>query len=437
MKILHIIASYKPAYIYGGPIMSVAKLCECLSAVSSNQYQVPRLEEREEEILNQVQDDRDRRSNNEQQKTNKQTNKQTNISHSPNSPLLRRGAGGEATVYTTLANGAEELPYPSGTVKNIDEVEVHYFKRLTKDHSHISPALFWKLWKTAKDFDIIHIHAWWNLVSIFSCLIAVMKGKKIVFTPRGTLSTYSFNNRTSAAKKLFHRYIGKPLLKKCHIHTTSKREEMDMQILLNPKEITTIPNLVELPWKQADTLLQRHKDFNGSLKMIFLSRIEQKKGLELLFTVLSKIQYPFHLQIAGTGEADYIAELKQLSEQLEIAEHLTWLGMLNKEEKFLQLAENDLFVLPSYDENFANVVIESLFSGTPVLITENVGLSDYVLEKDLGWVCKRTENDLLEKLNEAYRESTYSKRIQDTIVEDFKEDKLVERYWEMYGEVLS
>ncbi len=417
----------------------MAKLCECLSAVSSNQYQVPRFEEREEEILNQVQDDRDRRSNNEQRTTK---NEQTNISHSPNSPLLRRGAGGEATVYTTLANGAEELPYSSGTVKNINGVEVHYFKRWTKDHSHFSPALFWKLWKIAKDFDIIHIHAWWNLVSIFSCLIAVMKGKKIVFTPRGTLSTYSFNNRTSAAKKIFHQYIGKPLLKKCHIHTTSKREEMDMLMLLNPKSITTIPNLVELPWEQADTLLQKkNQDFNGSLKMIFLSRIEQKKGLELLFTVLSKIAYPFHLQIAGTGEAGYIAELKQLSEQMGIAEHLTWLGMLNKEEKFMQLAENDLFVLPSYNENFANVVIESLFSRTPVLITENVGLSDYVLEKDLGWVCKRTENDLLEKLNEAYREiskkSTDSKHIQDTIVEDFKEDKLVKLYWGMYGEVLN
>src|SRR5690606_32993182 len=124
--------------------MSVAKLCECLSAVSSNQYQVPRLEEREKEILNQVQDDRDRRSNNEQRTTK---NEQTNISHSPNSPLLRRGAGGETTVYTNLANGKEELPYPSGTIKNIDGVEVHYFKRWTKDHSHFSPALFWKLWK--------------------------------------------------------------------------------------------------------------------------------------------------------------------------------------------------------------------------------------------------------------------------------------------------
>lgn len=414
--------------------MSVAKLCQELVKSAKwkveSKTQIARSKEREEEILNQPV------SNSIREVQNGRYN--FGIEGTFNTKLLTLNS---IKVYTTLANGAEELPYPSGTVQSIDGVEVHYFKRWTKDHSHFSPALFWKLWKTAKEFDIIHIHAWWNLVSIFSCLIAVMKGKKIVFTPRGTLSTYSFNNRTSAAKKLFHQYIGKPLLKKCHIHTTSKREEMDMQILLNPKGITTISNLVELPWEQVDTLLQRHQDVNGSLKIIFLSRIEQKKGLELLFIVLSKTVYPFHLQIAGTGEADYISELKQLSNQLGIAQHLSWLGMLNKEEKFLQLAANDLFVLPSYDENFANVVIESLFSGTPVLITENVGLSDYVLEKDLGWVCERAEEDLLEKLNKAYnkisRQKIDSKRIQDTVIEDFKEDKLVERYWEMYREVLS
>lgn len=414
MKILHIVASYKPAYIYGGPVMSVAKLCEELNkTVSRNKKQ-----EIESSFVYHP-------SNNKEEE---------------NKGLREPQPDMRVVVYTTLANGKEELPYPSGTVKLVDGVEVHYFTRWTKDHSHFSPDLFWKLWKTSKDFDIIHIHAWWNLVSVFSCLIALLKGKKVIFTPRGTLSTYSFNNRTSAAKKLFHQYIGKPLLKKCHIHTTSKREEIDMQILLNPKGITTLPNLVELPWNQRESLLNKCQGFNGSLKMIFLSRIEQKKGLELLFTVLSKIAYPFHLQIAGTGETDYIMELKQLSKQIGIAEQISWLGMLNKEEKFLQLAENDLFVLPSYDENFANVVIESLFTGTPVLITENVGLSDYVLENDLGWVCKRTEQDLYTGLYEAYQQISKNKinrtNLQKTIATDFKEDKLIKRCWEMYGEVL-
>jgi glycosyltransferase involved in cell wall biosynthesis len=403
MKILHIIASYKPAYIYGGPIMSVAKLCEELGLRGPQSgLREPQSGLREPRL------------------------------RGPQSDI-------RIVVYTTLANGKEELHYHSGTVKMVDGVEVHYFKRLTKDHSHFSPALFWKLWRTAKDYDVIHIHAWWNLVSVFSCLIGILKGCKIVLTPRGTLSNYSFNSRTSALKKVFHRFIGRPLLKSCYIHTTSKREEIDMQNLLDPKYINTIPNLVELPWKEMKELAKQREPFNGTLRLIFLSRIEQKKGLELLFEILAQVTFTFKLEIAGTGEPEYIFHLKKMSEKLGISAHINWLGMLNKNEKFLQLAKNDLFVLPSFDENFANVVIESLFTGTPVLITENVGLSDYVKEKNLGWICERTAFSLTENLQKAYEgiqtHIIHSEYLVETIINDYKEDKIINRYWDLYDEV--
>ena len=65
-------------------------------------------------------------------------------------------------VITSLANGKEELPYPSGKIKIVEGVPVRYFKRWTKDHSHFSPTLLWHLWKTAKTLDVIDIHSWWN-----------------------------------------------------------------------------------------------------------------------------------------------------------------------------------------------------------------------------------------------------------------------------------
>ena len=104
MKILHITASYKPSFIYGGPIYSVSALCEALvkSKVRSLMY---------------------------------------NSTH----PLLYN-----LEVITTLANGKEELPYPSGELKIIEGVPVRYFKRWTKDHSHFSSALLWHLWKKLK-----------------------------------------------------------------------------------------------------------------------------------------------------------------------------------------------------------------------------------------------------------------------------------------------
>ena len=58
------------------------------------------------------------------------------------------------------------------------------------------------------------------------------------------------------------------------------------------------------------------------------------------------------------------------------------------------MQQHDLMVLPSHDENFGNVVIESLSVGTAVLISKNVGLADYVTENNLGWVCDLNEDSV-------------------------------------------
>ena len=150
MKILQVSASYKPAFIYGGPTMSVSKLSE--------------------ELL----------------------------------------IGGEqVTVYTTLANGLSELEFEPGKERKVDGVSVTYFKRITKDHTHFSPSLLNRLQKTLHEYDVVHIHAWWNLISIFSCLVAVIKKKPVILSPRGTLSNYSFHNRSSLIKRLIHSFLGK------------------------------------------------------------------------------------------------------------------------------------------------------------------------------------------------------------------------------------
>ena len=144
MKILHIIPSYKPAYIYGGPIYSVSAVCE-----------------------------------------------------------WQARAGHQVFVYTTTANGVSELEVVASEPYLIEGVCVTYFKRFTKDNSNLSPGLLRKLIKNVKEFDIIHLHSWWNLVVIGALTICVLKGKKTVFSPRGTLSEYGRSARSKIVKKVF------------------------------------------------------------------------------------------------------------------------------------------------------------------------------------------------------------------------------------------
>ena len=89
-------------------------------------------------------------------------------------------------------------------------------------------------------------------------------------------------------------------------------------------------------------------------------------------------------------------------ESLKLSQAVKWLGAVYGDEKFKLLSENDLFVLPSFNENFANTVIESLAVGTPVLISEHVGLSTWVEKNNYGLIHEQNFTDLKEKLNYFY-----------------------------------
>ncbi|HWD89986.1 MAG TPA: glycosyltransferase [Mucilaginibacter sp.] len=378
MKILQVNASYKPAYIYGGPTMSVSKLSE---------------------------------------------------------ELVK--AGCEVEVFTTTANGQNELDVTPGEPANVDGVKVVYFRRLTRDHTHYAPDLLMALRQHIKRFDVVHIHAWWNLVSVLACRIAVKQGVPVVVSPRGTLSDYSFRNKNSLPKKLIHKLLGKSLLQKSYMHVTSDREEMAMKNLVLPRKIFNISNFIALPGKTQEPLRTNE---NGDLKLIFFSRIDPKKGVELLFDALKDIGIPYKLTIAGDGDETYIDSLKKRAEKNSIAGYIDWIGF-RTDDKFAVLQQHDLFILPSYDENFGNTVIESLNMGTAVLISEHVGLSNYVEQNHLGWVCDQQVSSLKEKIIIASKSRDELLRIREKapaiIRRDFDDTVLTHEYVEMYKEIIA
>lgn len=425
MKIIHITASYKPAYIYGGPIQSVGKLCE---ALCENKEQGAK---REENVL----ETKDQRLKTKDQVAESQV-------HKPKSNKIQV-AEDSIQVFTTVANGKYELNVEAGKQQNVDGVPVTYFKRWTKDHSHFSPGLLTHLrseiLRCAQDDKVVvHIHAWWNLVSVLSCLVAKWYCVPVVLSPRGMLTAYTQTNRNSIAKKTIHNLFGKRLLQYCHIHATSNQEQADILEIVQPKSITVLPNLVNL----AEGGERKAQSEAGDVfKLIFLSRIEEKKGLELLFEALSTVEIPWALTIAGSGAENYLKSLKQEAESLKIDDRINWVGQVSNEDKFEILANHDLLVLTSRNENFANVVIESLSVGTAVLISNKVGLASYVLSNRLGWITDLDSNTIKEAINIAYEnhaERMWIRKNGPGLIEDhFNPQFLTERYLTLYQKVVS
>jgi len=398
LRIIHITASYKPAFIYGGPIQSVGKLCEAL--VQSKELKL---------------------STDDQVAINKYS----------------------IQVLTTTANGKAELNVETGKQQSVNGVPVTYYKRWTKDHSHFSFDLLLSLQKeilrsTQDDKLMIHIHGWWNLISVLGCLVAKWHRIPVVLSPRGMLTVYTQTNRNANAKRIFHKVLGKRLLKYCHIHATSDREKTDILKIISSNAITVIPNLVNLAKNIVPIVESKESIF---FNLIFLSRIEEKKGLELLFDALATIDLPWRLTIAGTGEENYVNTLTQKAKSLKLNERIKWVGQIADDSKFDLLANHDLLLLPSYNENFANVVVESLSVGTAVLVSEKVGLADYVKKKDLGWVCSLTPGSIQLNLLNAFKGLEKRSKIRsssnETVKEDFCDQILLEKYLQLYKSVLN
>ena len=370
MKILAIIPSYKPAYTYGGPIQSVSALNEAL-----------------------VHD------------------------------------GHSVCVLTSNANGTENLQVELNKPYNLNGVEVFYFQRWTGDHSNFSPALLMEAWKRVKKVDAVHIHAWWNLISIPAVLICILRGIRPVLSPRGSVTSYTFGYRHSFLKSWFHALVGKTLLKRSLIHVTSAQEANDVNTFIVNAEIHTLPNILDV--KDPEERLDIDEK---ELSLIYIGRIDPKKNIEFIFDIArEKFNYPCRLVFIGEGPKAYLDSLKQIDSG-NIRIH--WLGPIYDDTKWKYISCADILMLPSKNENYGNVVLEALSQGTAVMVSENVGLKDYVLANQLGWVPGDTPDAWRKQLDRIYLNRSILQVIRhkapECIKRDFDQKKILQAYINLY-----
>jgi len=372
MKILFIAPYYKPAYAYGGPIVVISMLAERLVSL-----------------------------------------------------------GHEVTVYTTATNGKSELEVVKNKEVLVDGVKVFYFSKLTGDNTYIS----WKLWsfldKTVEDFDVVHIHTWWNFLVLGAALVCRNKGIKPIVSPHGMLSDYIIYNRNAFAKKWVHKLLGKKLLKNSWLHVSTEMEWDESKRIVSTWDGEIIPNLVKLAGKKYP------RQENPVFTIGFLSRIDPKKGLDVLIKALSKVNFDYKLLVAGSGESYYIDGLKAMANKCGNSKHIDWVGWKGGEGKFEFLSKIDLMALTSHSENFAIVVIEALSVGTPVFISDQVGLFRYVAENDFGWITNTDIEKVTDDLNQLFKEKHKFTRINNEtpaqIAQEYEESNLTEQYIRLYN----
>jgi glycosyltransferase involved in cell wall biosynthesis len=254
---------------------------------------------------------------------------------------------------------------------------------------------------------IFHNHGMWQNNSLYASLANKLSESIYVSSPRGAFSEWAMKNG-SRLKKIYWPLMQKPSLKNVTcFHATAYSEYLDIRRLGFKQPVTIIPNGVGIPIKKIDNQVDSKKSKN--MKLLFLGRIHKKKGLEMLLNSWKTVQNEFtnwELYIVGNDmEYDkttgYLKYLKSLSKKLK-TERVFFLGEKTSDEKFEIYQNCDLFVLPTYSENFGMTVAESLAASTPVIVSKGAPWNEIEIKK-AGWWIDINENALTECFRRAFK----------------------------------
>lgn len=226
-----------------------------------------------------------------------------------------------------------------------------------------------KLISILRRCSIFHVHDLWSPLSII--LILCIRPKNVIISPHGMLEKFALKKgaRKKAVFLLIYRLFS--IYIKLHVHCLTEVEAKQAEEKLNTRNIHLVPNGVSL-----QTYGQKQMD--SKLKLVFLSRIHPKKGLDRLLrfaAVLKSNELDFSLTIYGFGEKIYIDEINAKITELALEKHVVLGGAVFDEKKFDILREADYLVLPSFSEGLPLVILESWSVGTPSIHTKNCNLN--------------------------------------------------------------
>jgi glycosyltransferase involved in cell wall biosynthesis len=133
--------------------------------------------------------------------------------------------------------------------------------------------------------------------------------------------------------------------------------------------------------RQKAAFAENFPQLQDTRNLLFLGRVHEKKGADLLFKALARVRArrpadlaKVRLVMAGPADHAYGHEMQALSKQLKLDDLTVWTGMVQGDLKWGAFRSADAFILPSHQENFGIAVAESLACEVPVLISNQVNI---------------------------------------------------------------
>lgn len=249
----------------------------------------------------------------------------------------------------------------------------------------------------ASSVDLIHMHGLWMYPNQVAGNMARKSTIPYIMSPHGMLEPWGLN-RSRWKKKITGMLFEWTNIKKAScLHACSEQEYLNIRLFGYKGPVAVVPlGLTQDEFKHALCSVSASQDgltfkniFHGKRVLLFLSRLHFKKGVESLLKAWDEIGNDFpgwRLVIAGDGEVDYVASLKEQVSQDGLDDSVVFIGAVHGEEKWALMKQAEIFVLPTLSENFGLVVAEALACAIPVITTKGAPWDDLETEKCGWWI---------------------------------------------------
>ncbi len=309
----------------------------------------------------------------------------------------------------------------------------------------MSVALRHYLRRCADKPDVLHIHGVWMPENLWVSKYGKTHNIPYVINPRGDteIARINYDKIKKIKKQIAWRLYGKKIVDNAAcIIATSEQERDSIRTLGSKVPVAIIPNGIEL-----DAFPKEVVHNHGEKKvLLFLSRINPIKGIEYLIDAWKQLDTSltsqWELHIAGNSDPkDYIYTLNTKVDRLGLSGSIKFIGPVTGEAKMRKYQDSNLFILPTLNENFGNVVAEAMMCECPVITTKNAPWS-CLTEDRCGWWIDLSVENLKNALQEAMlltddERHELGKKSRECIVNRFSAPSVAKKTMKVYEWVLG